>query len=287
MFAPQYIEGLGTYQDAGPLENDPVISAITEAKRLFPHLKQPDFVLSLGTGNQSMSITDTETNRRHSFWEHGALTRLCRILWEKMSDRKVRQLFQDNPRYHRLDVSLGDSDIRLDDVESIPDLKFKALSDESISMSIKTAASCLVASLFYFELAGEPHRLGTSYSGQGYILCTLSPSYPGISALLDRLALTKSKFFVNDISIENSFNRKFCLGADGSFRLAVEFKVEKEFSITLRQDKKNVYHISASPFSVETLELLQGLSWPFGRADHRKRKIVDMEDNPPKKRVCR
>lgn len=49
-FPPKDIHGVGIFQDAGPLENDPLISALSEAAALFPHVEEPDFVLSLGTG---------------------------------------------------------------------------------------------------------------------------------------------------------------------------------------------------------------------------------------------
>ncbi|RSL62169.1 hypothetical protein CEP51_013512, partial [Fusarium floridanum] len=49
VFPPQHINGVGTFQDAGPLENDPLISALTAAATAFPLLEEPDFVVSLGT----------------------------------------------------------------------------------------------------------------------------------------------------------------------------------------------------------------------------------------------
>ncbi|KAI2602275.1 hypothetical protein GGR54DRAFT_645183 [Hypoxylon sp. NC1633] len=49
-FSPKHVDGVGTFQDAGPLENNPVISALSEAAALFPLVEEPDFVVSLGTG---------------------------------------------------------------------------------------------------------------------------------------------------------------------------------------------------------------------------------------------
>jgi hypothetical protein len=37
------------FQDPGPLENDPLISALSEVVAIFLLVKEPDFIVSLGT----------------------------------------------------------------------------------------------------------------------------------------------------------------------------------------------------------------------------------------------
>ncbi|KAE9969413.1 hypothetical protein EG328_006861 [Venturia inaequalis] len=49
-FPPKHIRDVGTFQDAGPFVNDPLILALSEAAALFPLSGKPDFVISLGTG---------------------------------------------------------------------------------------------------------------------------------------------------------------------------------------------------------------------------------------------
>lgn len=54
-FPPRHIQDIGTFQDAGPLVNDPLIPALSEVATLHPHLDGPDFLLSLGTGEPRLS----------------------------------------------------------------------------------------------------------------------------------------------------------------------------------------------------------------------------------------
>jgi hypothetical protein len=49
-FPSKEINGVGTFQDPGPLENDPLISALSEVAAMFPLIEEPDFIVSLGTG---------------------------------------------------------------------------------------------------------------------------------------------------------------------------------------------------------------------------------------------
>ena len=94
-FPPKKINGVGTFQDPGPLENDPLISALSEVAAMFPLVEEPDFMVSLGTGaprttsgKPSMSVSGPL-----SLWKDGAFPRLWRMFWERIRDRHVKQVF--------------------------------------------------------------------------------------------------------------------------------------------------------------------------------------------------
>jgi hypothetical protein len=77
-FPPKEINSVGTFQDAGPLENDPLISALLEVAAMFPLIEEPDFMVSLGTGaprtkgdKPSISVSSPLT-----LWKDGAFPRL-------------------------------------------------------------------------------------------------------------------------------------------------------------------------------------------------------------------
>jgi hypothetical protein len=53
-FPPKEINGVGTFQDAGPLENDPLIIALLEVAAMFPLIEELDFIVSLGIGAPRM-----------------------------------------------------------------------------------------------------------------------------------------------------------------------------------------------------------------------------------------
>ncbi|SCO07049.1 uncharacterized protein FFC1_10298 [Fusarium fujikuroi] len=122
VFPAKHIHGFGTFQDAGPLENDPLISALTAAAKAFPLLEEPDFIVSLGTGEPKPQGEFPVTNSRNT-WKNGALPRLLRLAIEKMRDKKLRQAYQGHPKYHRLNVQFDEDEPRLDDVHSIAELR--------------------------------------------------------------------------------------------------------------------------------------------------------------------
>jgi len=282
-FAPKHIHGVGTFQDAGPLENDPLISALSEVAAIFPLVEEPDFVVSLGTGEPKPS-NEVSTAVSRNIWKNGAFPRLCRLFWEKMRDKKVRQAFQAYPRYHRLNIQFDDDEPRLDDIQSIPGVISKAQEDNSLSETIENIARCVVASLFYFELDSVPRLFGGKYIGTGYILCSIRHKDPAFRVLFDRLSKNSSQFLVNgcpviDVDIDDTS----CFDGSGNFRKKIELNTDDKFSVSLKQDSSKPYNISGSPFSVSKLVLLQGFSAVFGRPDHRKRKASGHDENPKKK----
>jgi len=202
-----------------------------------------------------------------------------------MRDKKVREAFQGHPRYHRLNVQFEGDEPRLDDIQSIPDVKLKVQDDPSVCETIDNIARCMIASLFFFELDSMPRRLGGKYVGTGHILCSIRPSEPAFSVLFHRLS-TSGQFWINGVPVANIRDGS-CFDNEGNFRIKVEINTDDRFTVTLKQDSSELCNISGSPFSVRKLILLQGLCAVFGSPDHQKRKFSGEDDFPAKKKQCR
>jgi hypothetical protein len=272
-FPPKEIQGVGTFQDAGPLENDPLISALSEVAAIFPLVEEPDFIVSLGTGTPrasgkpSMSVSGPLR-----LWKDGAVPRLCRLFWEKMRDRQVKQVFRTHPRYHRLDIEFEGAVPRLDDIHNIHELQLKAQEDPSVSKVIDNIARCAIASIFYFKLGPFPERCNGNYTGTGFILCCLQQGDPAFKVLLDQLSRTSATFCLNDDPIPGVIGDRSFISRDGNFRKRVELNISGRFTISLKQGESELCNISGSPYSIEKLITAQDLNAPFGTADHGKRK---------------
>jgi hypothetical protein len=271
-FPPKDIHDVGKFQDAGPYVNDPLILALSEVTAMFPLIEEPDFVISLGTGEYTESSTDVSSHSRKS-----VLQRLSEAVWEKMQDEQVREAIQTRmiPKwYHRFNITLDGIGPRLDQAESIPDLKKMVEDDNSLSKRIDNAADCLIASLFYFKLKSMPERREGKFVGSGHILCSLSINDPLFEELVEQLSAQSAQFFLDDHPI-GIVNDPSCFGKDGNFRKTVELNTNDKFTISLKKGTSDPWNISRSPFSLEKLIAAQGLNMLFGRPDHQKRKAPE------------
>lgn len=284
-FPPKHIKEVGTFQDSGPLENDPIQTAFSEVKALFPLIRQPDFLVSLGTGGSRSEASNISTDALSWTWRMRTVPRLWRMFEEKMRDRTIKDAFLSHPKYHRLDLELEDSEPRLDDVGSISELQTKAQEDESLSTVIDNVARCAIASLFYFEFDSTPKKLDNTFTASGRILCVLQPNDPSFRVLFAKLANDSSGFYIDNQPISGRLDDQSIFGLDGSFRLLVELRLNEKIAIYLKQPGSNPCNISGSPFSVNNVISAQGLDAFFGRSDHRKRKrLADTHITPRKKR---
>jgi hypothetical protein len=122
-FPPKTIDNIGTFQDASPLENDPLLSALLETAATFLLAEEPDFVISLGIGEPKLKHNIISIDTSLSVRKNRVFPRLYRIFWEKMRNRKIRQVFRDYLRYYRLDIEFDQNEPRLDDIASMPKLR--------------------------------------------------------------------------------------------------------------------------------------------------------------------
>ncbi|KAM9874547.1 hypothetical protein VDGL01_11377 [Verticillium dahliae] len=284
-FPPKHIRGVGSFQDAGPLV-DPTLSALCEVAALFPLLNEADYIVSIGTG-ESQPSNSAATDDMRNVWGNGAVPRLGRLFWEKMSDKKVRQVFQMRSRYHRLNVHFEGDEPMLDSATSMPEMGRKARNDPSLAEPIAHLCRCMVASLFYFELDALPERLGGRYIGTGTILCTIRRSEQGFQELFSLMSDNSAQIVVNDMPL-SAVNDPTCFDKEGNFRKVVELDTYGKLTIALREGTSAACHISNSPFTIERLVALQGLDAVFGRRSCRKRRYkrkgAYLENGPQKRR---
>jgi hypothetical protein len=267
-FPPKYIDNIGFFQDPGPLENDPILLARSELAALFPSINQPNYIISLGTGEL---VDEKILPQPKGLLRNGALPRLFRMFWESMRGENLRQTFQNDPRYHRVDVKFkSGEEPMLDDISSIPYLNSKARNDPTVFGVVEEIAKCFIASLFYFELESLPQKVGGRYSGHGQLLCLLNSHELAFHELFDQLSQVSARLYLDGhlIALVNDIS---CFNKGGGFRKRVAFDDKGKFAIYLERGSER-HHISGSPFSVENLVQLQGLNANFGRPDHQKRR---------------
>lgn len=258
---------------------------------MFPLLKEPNFVISLGTGEPGQKNYEVSTEDCRNIRKNGMFARFRDLILEKMRDKTVRRAYktiglaaQILPKIYRLSVDFETTEPRLDDAKSIPELISKVETDQLLSASIDEVAHCLIASLFYFELDSAPERYDGKYVITGHIQCSIRCNDPAFESLFSKLSRDSVRFRVNDCPMPESINDPSCFGKDRNFRMRVRIETFDRFTMSLKQGDGNAYNISGSPFSVKALA--QELDAPFGRADHgrRKRSWSSESQLPPRKR---
>lgn len=278
-FPPQHIDDVGTVQDAGLLENDPLLWALSEVSALFPFCRNPDFVVSLGTGEPAPRNYDTPAMDRRSRRKRGMLRRTCDLLLERTRDKPIRRACKTAAlagnvlhRIHRLSVDFDGAEPRLDDTSRIPELIRKAQTDPSLSPGIDAVARCMVASLFYFELDPDspPRWCNGKYLVNGRVRCSIRRGDAALEALLRELSSSRASFLVGNWAVP----RSSYLGKDGNFCIDITLEAKRRFAVTLKlgDEEEAGSNISGSPFSVPKLVAAQRLDAPFGHPDHRKRR---------------
>ena len=162
------------------LKNDPVIWALSEVSAIFLHIKELDFVISLGTSKPRQKNYKVSTEDCHDIQKNGMFQRLHSLILEKMRDKSVRraykivrlaaQIFYKIPH---LSINFNKSKPRLNSTKSIPKLIAKVETDRLLSTSINEVMRCLITSLFYFKLDLLPERYDSKYIFTGHILCLI------------------------------------------------------------------------------------------------------------------
>ena len=246
---------------------------------MFPLLKEPNFVISLGTGEPGQKNYEVSTEDCRNIRKNGMFARIRDLIMEKMRDKTVRRAYksiglaaQILPKIYRLSVDFETTEPRLDDARSIPELISKVETDQRLSASIDEVAHCLTASLFYFELDSTPDRYDGKYVITGHILCSIRRSDSAFEALFRKLSRDSVRFWLNDWPMPELITDPSCFGKDRNFRMPVRIETSDRFTMSLKQGEAKACNISGSPFSVKGLIAAQGLDAPFGRADHGKRK---------------
>lgn len=277
-FSPGYmLDVQEKYQDPGVIENNAVTLMPAELQAYFGPSRVCQFLLNVGTGSAGSRPKQTSRNEYWGFLAdlirqsavHRIVSAYSYLLsgsgyWGKYL-RSLGKTASHREKCIRLDVTFDEGEPRLDDVRAMAALKARVQRDAALSIAIGRMARRLVASLFYFELDQRPQQFGCMYYGSGTIKCLRKSDDPALPLLINKVLASKTKFYINDKTIELNLFSAAVWTAEGNFAVAVPLQlVSPEFSIALRWPDGTQFPISGAPFTLPQLVRAQGLDCFFG-----------------------
>ncbi|TVY92352.1 Calcium-independent phospholipase A2-gamma [Lachnellula willkommii] len=288
--APGYFKSFQGYQDGGlGGHNNPINLALWEQDAIWDRQqKQPDIVLSLGTGFRRVPDAENEKENNLTFVQALCGPRLFRSFLNMFVGEKRWQELQNTllphtkERYHRMNIEFFGDEPSLDDIPVMPSLEQQTNSQARSSDHIQKCADNLLASLFYIELNGVPMFDGISFVCNGKIFCRIGSSHQALRVLVGRLREYQARFYLG-------FNQSILcvdeglyegIGRGAPFCRSVVFKVlslQDAVDIKIDGITKRARSISNCPYRAETLVKDQGLDCVFGRRASRKRKPADID----------
>ncbi|KAI1119316.1 hypothetical protein F5Y14DRAFT_394946 [Nemania sp. NC0429] len=280
-FPPKYVPELGrTFQDGGVLRNNPTIAGISEFSALTCDAR-PDLIINLGTGAEP----EPDPWRRMRFWHDSWPVRLVRAYMSLLQGRSTWNdaacLVKRESRHighYRLDIAL-ESDIRLDDVSSMPLLRSAVLQDTTLKETIEDIAQRLFAALFYFELTDLPTPVDSRYRIEGRVLCTRKAGDPALPLISQRLR--RSTLLINMKAIEFQPEHDMY----GNIMVPLVFLADQSFSLELRQaSSSSSFPLSGSPYHNYTLISRGGLAASFGTRTPKRKAGCDPCERPSQRR---
>ena len=168
MFFPARLLGENgiRYQDG---LDTPLPQASAEGRKIWPHKRRPDYILSVGCG-----IFNAKKMLKAS-WIH----RLCHLAltaWDSQNQcANFRLVTGEADHCHRIDPVLDMDDVRLDNAEQIKSMEQRVESvlkhDPRLNAQIDGIALTMLSSLFYFELAEFPRVTTSGIECLGFICC--------------------------------------------------------------------------------------------------------------------
>ena len=120
--------------------------------------------------------------------------------------KTVKLAVQILNRIHCLSTDFNATELRLDNIRSIPKLKLKVEIDYSLSAQIDTIAYYIIAFLFYFKLDSLPERYNRKYVVTRHILYLIICSNLAFKALLSKLVNNSAGFLIDNWPIPGTFN---------------------------------------------------------------------------------
>jgi hypothetical protein len=280
----RYFKSFQGYQDGGlGGHNNPINLALWEQDAIWSRQKkQPDIVLSLGTGFRRACDTEAEGAEKSSFLRDRCVPRLFRSFlnffvgetrWRELQNGLQPQFLD---RYHRMNIEFYGDEPELDDLQAMPSLRQQARFQALSNNDVQNCADNLLAALFYLELVELPVFDRTLFACKGQILCRLGPSHRALRALASRLNETQAHFYLDfeqkvPCIDEVSYNLIDCGGA---FCRNVSFKVVSlDDSVDIKIDglTRRARSISNCPYKINTIVQDEGLDYVFGSRNGRKR----------------
>ena len=264
------VKNLGTFQDGGLQNNNPIVIARSESLFLWPEKGEPDFALSLGTGTTSMpTAASTQSPVTDRFY-----LRLFKSFMRSLDSEEAWKRFiytipvQYRSRYHRLNLYLQGPEPPLDDLSTVGELKTQTMEYIKSSSTIPTIMDSMYAAMFYFELEDLPRFINGRYECVGHIFCRLNLPPNGRQYLYSQLIATSSWFLIHGHPTACVLK---VLKGHPPFKRRVQFVVDtlsESIAISIRGITSMPRLISGFPISLKNLIDSQQLYAPFGRADH-------------------
>lgn len=172
------------YIDGGLWHNNPVVIADSERKLIWPDIanSSPDILLSIGSGccqYLTSSQRPLKTGRKLGIGSN--LKALFRIAvdhiessldsekaWREFLDRlPVAPLSTERDRYRRFNIELDEAPPKLDDVDSMKELRELTRKQWNWDERISYTAQQIIATSFYFEKAKVERSNDQSYNCTG------------------------------------------------------------------------------------------------------------------------
>ncbi|KAH8787540.1 acyl transferase/acyl hydrolase/lysophospholipase, partial [Hyaloscypha sp. PMI_1271] len=290
--APPYFKPFAGYQDGGlGGHNNPINLALWEQDIIWSRqMKQPDLVVSLGTGYKRNTEDDCDSDQKASFIRNRCVPRLFRSFlnlfvgesrWQELQNSLLPR-FRD--RYHRLNIEFNGDEPELDEVRAMPNLRQQAKFQAQSNDHVQKCADNILASLFYLELDTLPTFHRSSFVCRGRICCRITPRHKALQALARRLIDTKASFYLNSNQHipgidDESYN---AIEGGAAYCRNVTFNVislDDLIDIKIDGISKRARSISNCPYKVQTLIRDQGLDCVFGHRKNKRRVQVESERN--------
>ncbi|OBS20631.1 hypothetical protein FPOA_06979 [Fusarium poae] len=280
-FPAKYLPGLGTFQDAGVVANNPLILALAEFAAMSGNA-QPDLVLNIGTGTSpDVPLEDQQPRFIRDNW----LVRLKRGYMSQMQGKKtwddaasISSRAGKNGGRYRLDLTITHPP-SIDDTASMPMLTSMVYRDSMLLQAVPDIAYHLFATLFYFELDALPQKAGSNFHISGYIFCTRKGRDRALPKIVKRLR--KSTVYINGRSTLPVVDTD----GYGNIRQAVECTIGQSLLIELKEEgSMRAFPLSGSPYSVSKLIAAGPATAIFGMRTHKKRARDVICSRPSKRR---
>ncbi len=274
LFKPTHIRGIGTFQDGGLKHNNPVNLALWKSHQIWPSVVQPDIVVSLGTGTEKDCTSPRAPNFRHVLRD-GFIPRLYRSFLSSLDGegtwRELMNRLDERSRgdYFRLNISFSDQEPAIDDIDCMNDLRASVHLRPRMFQDIKSIASALLASTFFFELITIPLFGSCMFHCQGIIRCRLQDN-----VIIQALARIHSSnlSFVTDFGTLGLLNPKedvchlchrYCKQVDFYIRHPSDSIV-----VYLQSDPHKRRKLGGFPQTMDWFVRQQNLDAVFGTANH-------------------
>ena len=276
LFRPIQISTLGTFQDGGLKHNNPIHLALWESRQIWPSIKQPDVVVSLGTGTtvNGNALPPTDSNFRHVI-NDGFVPRLWRSFMSSLDGQSTwRDLWNrlDNTAkdsYFRANVYLSNDALGIDKIEHMDQLRDSVHVQPHNHRFRDRAAFALLAASFFFELTSPPLFLNTKHYCRGVIRCRLNGN--AICPTLNRVHSLDLEFLAENEVIGYYKGSEDVCPRCHRYQKEVEFAIrhlDDPVTISLQSALYGRRNVSGFPESIQWFKDQLHMDAHFGRPFH-------------------